>query len=232
MIPRLSPCVKILLCSSVVIFLLQLAFEKFMGISLAYVFGFVPAKLADGWVWQLFTYSLLHSGLFHILFNLLILWMIGSELESLWGWRTFVAFYLVCTVGAAITHGIFSIAGLGHGIHSPVIGLSGVVYGLLMAYGILFGDRMMYFFMIFPMQARYFVLILGGIELVSSVFYSNSGVAHLAHLGGMAFGFLFLVSMASWKKRSRGGSSPRKKRKSNHLRLVGDEEEDEPRHWN
>lgn len=233
--------VKIVLIASAVLFLLQLAGEK-AGIHLSPLLGFVPARLADGWIWQPFTYAFLHAGLFHILFNLLVIWTVGAELEGIWGPRTFTGFFFVCAVGAAITHGLFSLLGIGPGALAPVVGSSGVVYGLLLAYGILFGERTMYFFMLFPMPAKYFVMLLGGIELVSSVFFGNSGVSHLAHLGGMLFGFLFLISMAAWRKRSKADAQEalaqkdRQKRlkKAGHLRLVqGEDEEDSgPKHWN
>jgi membrane associated rhomboid family serine protease len=239
--PRMTPVVKIVLIASAVLFVLDLVGQR-TGFSLSAWFGFVPARLLEAWVWQPFTYPFLHAGLFHLLFNLLVIWTIGAELEALWGTRTFVGFFFVCAVGAAMTHGVFSLLGIGPGALSPVVGSSGVVYGLLLAYGLLFGERTMYFFMLFPMPAKYFVALLGAIELVSSVFYGQSGVAHLAHLGGMLFGFLFLASMAAWRRRARTDHQEaqvqrdRQKRlkKAGHLRLVQGEEEDEnsPKHWN
>lgn len=235
--PRMTPVVKIILIVSGVMYLLQLLAQS-QGVSLESIFGFVPAQLASGWIWQPFTYAFLHAGMFHLLFNLLVIWSIGCELEALWGRNTFLGFFFVCAGGAALTAGLFSLFGIGTGPNIPVVGSSGVVYGLLLAYGILFGERTMYFFMLFPMPAKYFVMLLGGVALVSSVFSRNDGVAHLAHLGGMAFGFLFLISMAAWRKRSRGefgGGKPKKRlKKAGHLRLVrGEEEEsDEPKHWN
>lgn len=240
-VPRVSPVVKILLIVSAVVFFATLVLERAAGISLVEIFGFTPARLLQGFLWQPFTYVFLHATFFHLLFNLLVIWTVGSELEELWGRKTFLSYLVVCGVGAAITYGLFSLVGIGPGPNVPVVGSSGIVYGLLLAYGILFGDRTMYFFMLFPMPARYFVMLLGGIELVSSVFYSNGGVAHLAHLGGMAFGFLFLVSMAQWRKRekvdfkARQAEKDRQKRlkKANHLKLVpGEEGDDEPKHWN
>ena len=211
-------------------------------LNLSTVFGFVPARVAQGWLWQPFTYSFLHAGMFHILFNLLVIWTIGAELELLWGAYTFLGFYFVCAFGAAFLHGIFSLAGIGPGAWAPVVGSSGVVYGMLLAYGILFGERTMYFFMLFPMQARYFVMLLGGVELVSSVFNTRDGLSHLAHLGGMLTGFLFLTSMAAWRRRQRlqaardHVTAGRKKRlkKASHLRLIsgGDEDDEDPKHWN
>ncbi|MGZ3694546.1 MAG: rhomboid family intramembrane serine protease [Bdellovibrionota bacterium] len=237
--PRMTPVVRVLLIISAAVFLAQLALETGAGIQLSNILGFVPARLLNGWIWQLVTYAFLHSGLFHLLFNLLVIWTVGAELEGLWGAKTFSAYCLVATLGGAITYGVFSLVGLGGGPYVPMVGSSGVVYGLLLAYGILFGERTMYFFMLFPMPAKYFVLLLGAIELISSVFYSRDGVAHTAHLGGFVFGFLFLMAMAQWRQRAKrqnegGGGRERKKRlkKSNHLRLIHGEDEDEPKTWN
>jgi membrane associated rhomboid family serine protease len=240
--PPLSPVVKAFLIAAAAIFLLNLSLETFASFSLSSTFGFVPARLAQGWIWQLFTYPLLHSGLFHLLFNLLVIWTVGGEIERLWHTKVFLAFSVTCAVGAGVTYGLFSLLGIGPGAEVPVVGSSGVVYGLLLAYGILFGDRTMYFFMLFPMPARYFVMLLGGVELVSSVFYSRSGIAHLAHLGGMGAGFLFLVAMAAWRKREKQRaaqdfvSAERRKRlkKAGHLKLVAgnDDEDEDPKTWN
>lgn len=239
--PRVTPVVKVLLIASVLFFLADLACTQFLQTPLSPFFGFIPERVVAGWVWQPLTYVFLHVGLFHILFNLLVVWTVGSELEGAWGARTFLGFAGVCALGAAFTHGLFSLLGVGPGPGAPVVGSSGVVYGLLLAYGILFGERVMYFFLVFPMKAKYFVALLGGIELVSSVFYGQSGVAHLAHLGGMIFGFLFLMAMARWRQRTREGESEARERqkrvkKANHLRLVPGEDPDEghngPKHWN
>ncbi len=239
-VPRVTPVVKLFLIVSGLTFLAGLVAQG-LGYPLAQVLGFVPGRLLQGWIWQPFTYVFLHAGIFHLLFNLLVIWTVGGDLEGLWGRKTFSSYLLVCGLGAALFYGIFALAGIGPGPMSPVVGSSGIVYGLLLAYGILFGDRVMYFFMLFPMQARYFVMLLGGIELVSSVFYSNTGVAHLAHLGGMIFGFLFMVSMAAWRRReklnhqSAQDAKFRQKRlkKAGHLKLVQeDEDEGGPKHWN
>jgi len=233
--------VKGLLISMGAIFLIQLSLETFAQISISGIFGFVPARLLDGWLWQLLTYAFLHSGIFHLLFNLLVIWSIGGELERLWKLRTFSAFLLVCTLGASLTYGLFTLMGIGPGPNVPVIGSSGMVFGLMLAYGILFSERTMYFY-IFPMQARYFVMLLIGVELIYSVFYTREGVAHFAHLGGMGAGFVFLIAMASWRKREKQRaardyvSGERKKRlkKAGHLRLIpgGEDDDDDPKTWN
>lgn len=239
MVPPFPLVVKSLVISSAVLFILQLALEQWAGFPLSHVLGFVPGRLLQGWIWQPFTYAFLHDGLLHLIFNLLILWTVGGELELLWGRVNFLAYCFVAALGAALFHGMFSLAGIGPGPQSPVIGSSGIVFGLLLAYGILMGHRVMYFFMVFPMPAKYFVMLIGAVELVSSVFYSKSGVAHLAHLGGMVFGFLFLVAMAQWRARLRGAQHTKpkkKKRDASHLKLVrsGDSDDDEsgPIRWN
>lgn len=235
MVPKISPVVKILLISCAVLFVLQLLLQAGLGWNLTQYLGFAPARLLDGWIWQPFTYAFLHSGPVHLLFNLLVIWSMGSELEWRWGSGRFALYYGICVLGAATMYAIFCLTGISSwGTSYPVIGSSGAVYGLLMAYGILFGDRILYFFMIFPMQARYFVLILGAVELVSSIFYGNSGVAHMAHLGGMLSGFVALWGMAAWNRRQRGeGGGKKRSKKSSHLRLVQEKDEgpSDPKQW-
>jgi membrane associated rhomboid family serine protease len=142
------------------------------------------------YVWQLVTYLFLHGGWFHIIFNLFALWMFGSDLESKWGGKKFLTYYFVTGVGAGILdvtlNAIFPPA-----IPGPTIGCSGAVYGLLLAYGMLFPERIIYLYMIIPIKAKWFVVIMGVIEFVSS-FGNGSGISHFAHLGGMLFGFLYL----------------------------------------
>lgn len=240
--PQMGPIVKILLLTCVVVFLVQLTAQQFFGLPLSLYLGFVPKALLFGWVWQLFTYAFLHGDLLHILFNMLILWSIGSELEHAWGAKFFLIYFFACSVGAAITYALFTAVGVGSSDPNvPVVGASGAIYGLLLAYGILFGERILYFFMIFPMKAKYFVGILGGIVLITTVFYSDGGVAHTAHLGGMVVGLGILVSLAYWRRRERESMSKeresmdrqRRIRAASHLRLVKDEDEesDKPTIW-
>lgn len=243
-VPKVTPAIKVLLIVGVVVFLLQLILEQTAGVNLSFIFGFAPASLLKGWIWQPLTYCFLHGGLFHLLFNLLITWSLGSDLESTWGTKYFLKFYFACVLGAAFCYGLISLTGVsGVGPGSPVIGSSGAVYGLLMAYGVLFGDRILYFFMIFPMSARYFVMILGAIEFVSMVFYSGSGVAHTAHLGGMITGFGVLMLTAYMRSSGRRNAAKaaqaeerarrdRIRKKGSHLSLVdAEEDEDNPKIW-
>jgi membrane associated rhomboid family serine protease len=143
------------------------------------------------YVWQFVTYLFLHGGWFHIIFNMFALWMFGSDLEKLWGGKKFLFYYFLTGIGAGILD--VTLNALFHpSVASPTIGCSGAVYGLLLAYGMLFPDRLIYLYMIIPIKAKWFVVIMGAIEFVSSFSGSGSGVSHVAHLGGMLFGFLYL----------------------------------------
>jgi membrane associated rhomboid family serine protease len=205
------------------------------------VFGLVPGHVInDFWIWQLFTYMFLHSpNVFHILFNMLIFWWFGAELETRWGSRFFVLYCLVCGVGAGFVY----LAGvLIHyfwtstllSMATPLVGASGVAYGLLLAYGLLFGERVIYFMMLFPMKAKYFTMIIGFVEFVTLLDAGlGSKVANLAHLGGLATGFLFLLFVARWRTRKSSGGVKRGRR----LKLVVNNErskssDDGPRYWN
>ena len=138
-------------------------------------------------VWQLFTYLFLHGGWFHIIFNLFALWMFGSDLEAQWGSNKFLFYFFLTGVGA----GLFCVV-LEPSSRIPTIGCSGAIFGLLLAYGMLFPDRPIYLYMIVPIKAKWFVVIMGVIEFVASYSDATSGVSHIAHLGGMLFGFLYL----------------------------------------
>jgi membrane associated rhomboid family serine protease len=227
--------VKVLLGINVGLFLLQLILAK-AGVSAVGLY-LTPRAVESGALWQLFTYMFFHDPtvFFHILFNMLVLWMIGSELESVWGSRYFLKYYLLCGVGAGLFYFMVSLIffrdSANYGI--PMLGASGAIYGLLLAYGILFAERTLYFMMLFPMKAKYFVMILGGIELISTVLKPNSSVANAAHLGGLVAGAVVLWSTVYLRKRRRnqgggfGGSnrdrvssSKKRHKKASHLKLV------------
>jgi membrane associated rhomboid family serine protease len=149
------------------------------------------------WVWQLATYMFLHSGLLHILFNMLALWMFGVELERVWGTRYFLKFYFVTGIGAAMLTVAFSLLPLDVATlvyHSATIGASGAVYGLLLAYALYFPDRPIYMYFLFPVPAKIFVLIMGAIAFYASLSGAGGGVANATHLGGLLVAYLFLKS--------------------------------------
>lgn len=135
--------------------------------------------------WQVLSYGFLHGGFAHIFFNMYALYLFGSVLERIWGWKRFCGYYFLCVVGAAITQLIVTYGGT-----TPTVGASGGVFGLLLAFGIFFPrTRLQLMFPPVALEARWFVLIYGLIELSLGVTNLESGIAHFAHLGGMLFGF-------------------------------------------
>ena len=185
----LTRAVKTIMISCVVVFLYQFISQAITGRSeINLIFGLIPVLVwKKFFIWQLFTYAFLHGGLFHLLFNMFALWMFGCELERHWGSRVFIKYALVTGIGAGISTVIVS-----PNLAIPTIGASGLVYGILLAYGLLFPNRMIYLYFLFPIKAKYFVLIFGALELFASWSGSTDNIAHLAHLGGMLFGFVYL----------------------------------------
>jgi len=143
------------------------------------------------YVWELVSYLFLHWGFFHIIFNMFALWMFGSDLERLWGRKEFLFYYFLTGIGAGVLDVLLN-ALFPSGVPTATLGASGAIYGLLLAYGLLFPDRPIYLYLLIPIKAKWFVVIMGVIEFVSSFSAPGSGVSHVAHLGGMLFGFLYL----------------------------------------
>ena len=203
LIPKTGLGVKFLIISNLLcwFFLVLIVQNFFLKSPLVFhVFGFVPAKIESHFfIWQFFTYMFLHSGgIFHILFNMLILWMFGSELEQLWQKKFFLKYYFFCGVGSAVIYFLGTkiyllLGGSSAVLEIPVVGASGAVFGLILAYGWIFRERVILFMFIFPMKAKHFTMLIAAIELLSVL---NAGfgspVANLAHLGGLISGFLFL----------------------------------------
>ena len=163
-------------------------------------FGLWPAGPENSpfGVWQLLTYGFLHGNLPHIFFNMFALWMFGRDLENMMGTRRFLTYYLTCVVGAGIVQLV--VAQMQGGIY-PTVGASGGVFGILLAYGMAFPNRMVVLiFPPIPMRAKYFVIIFGLFELYLGFSGRQPGVANFAHLGGMLFGFLLIQY---WKQQSR-----------------------------
>jgi membrane associated rhomboid family serine protease len=142
-------------------------------------------------VWQLFTYQFLHGGVFHLVFNMLALWMFGSPLESDWGTRRFIRYYLTCGVGAGICDLVLNLI---LGGRAPTIGASGAIYGVLLAFGVCYPEQTVLMNFLFPIKAKYMVMIYAAIALYGSMGTLNSGVSNIAHLGGMVVGFVYLKS--------------------------------------
>jgi membrane associated rhomboid family serine protease len=220
---RTTPVVRVLLIACISLFLMQLIGDTFLGTHILEVFSLIPYRFYEShYFWQPITYMFMHADLFHILFNMLILWMIGSELEAQWGAKFFTKYYFICGISAAAVYLLVQAFFRGSPTALvPMVGSSGAIYGLLVAYGIIYSERMMLFMMVFPMKAKHFVLVLAAIEFVSTVFYSHSGIANAAHLGGMLAGFVYLFLNAWLRIRAKQRKTGKKRKvRGKHLRLV------------
>jgi membrane associated rhomboid family serine protease len=219
------PVVKNLIIINVLIFIAQKTvtgfdLEAHFALHDIHSFYFKP--------YQILTHMFMHGGIGHLLFNMIALWMFGSVLENFWGAKKFLIFYLLCGLGAALLHlGVLyfemkpawdyihntpgslddprlynqDILVINKAINVPTLGASGAIFGCLAAFGYLFPDSMIYIYFMFPMKAKWFVLIYGGIELLLAINNSaGDNVAHFAHLGGAITGFIIVYF---WNKRRR-----------------------------
>ncbi len=192
----MTPAVKALLWANVGVFLLTVLLPS-VFFWITRIFGLTPQLVVTRfWIWQPVTYMFLHGGLTHILFNMLVLWMFGVQLERLWGSRFFLRYYFVtgggaglCTIAAGLLP--FSFADPTWVV--PTIGASGAIYGLLMAFALYYPETPILLFLLFPIPAKYFVMIIGAIAFLSVP--QSSGVAHVAHLGGLVVGYLYLKQL-------------------------------------
>ena len=197
--PPFTRWVKRLILTCAAIFFLQVALGAIAPQIAKYivpVFGLVPAEVMQGWIWQLVTYSFLHASIGHLLVNMLTLWMFGSQEESDWGSSRFLEFYFFCVIGAALVTIAVAYAGWGMRPITPTVGASGGIYGLLIAFGMLYGDREIFLFPFpFMIKAKYLVAIIIFVVIIATFQPSQGGVANFAHLGGLFFGFLYIKFM-------------------------------------
>jgi len=191
----MTPAVRAIVFANAGVFLVTLLVPA----TIVNLFGLSPrAVVEDLRIWQPVTYLFVHSpqSSMHILFNMLAVWMFGVDLERRWGTTAFTKFYFVTGVGAALSMLAISLLPFDTAremyAHSVTIGASGAVYGLLMAWAMLFPHRQILFMFIFPLPARVFVLIIGAIAMFSALSAGGGPVANLAHLGGLLIGWIYL----------------------------------------
>lgn len=202
MLGNIPPVSRALLIANIALFAAQMFLGEALFLDLMlWPLGEYAMRLPDHNViqtgflpWQILTYGFLHGGLPHLFFNMFALWMFGAPLEATWGSRRFLRYYLICVLGAGLVQLVVATLAVRNGsLPYPTVGASGGVFGLLLAYGMLFPNhRLMLIFPPIPMKARTFVICYGLLELYLGVTGTRSGVAHFAHLGGMAFGFLLI----------------------------------------
>ena len=180
-----TDAIKILVSVNFGIFLLQTV-ARTEGLFFP-LFGLVPKLVwSEFMIWQPFTYLFFHGGIWHLLINMFVLWMFGSELERIWGKGHFLKFYFVTGVGAGLVTMIFGLNSM-----TPIVGASGAVYGVLLAYGLTYPNRTVYLYGIIPIKSLWFVIGIGVIAFMSS-FDNVSQISHLTHLSGMMIGYLML----------------------------------------
>ena len=211
----LPPVVKHLLIINALLFLATFTLNRF-NVDLSDYLGLHFFLAKDFMPYQLLTYMFMHANFEHIFFNMFALWMFGNTLENIWGSKRFLLFYIVCGLGAGICQEVVQfidfgmrtdwkgLAVLNDGMREVLntwntVGASGAVYGLLLAFGMLFPNSRIYLYFLFPIKAKWFIIGYAVIELFSG-FFSSGNVAHFAHLGGMLFGLILILI---WKKKGK-----------------------------
>ena len=186
-----ATAIKILVSINFGIFLLQ-ALSKSERLFFP-LFGLVPKLVwSDLMIWQPFTYMFFHGGVWHVLINMFVLWMFGSELERIWGRDRFLKFFFITGVGSGLITMLFSLQSM-----TPVVGASGSVYGVLLAYGLTYPNRRVYLYGIIPIKSIWFVFGIGLMAFLSS-FNNISEISHLTHISGMLIGYLLLKKPINW----------------------------------
>jgi membrane associated rhomboid family serine protease len=180
--------VKALIILNVAVFLLQVIGDLAGNHFLTVYFGLIPVQVTRSlMLWQFVTYMFLHGGIFHLFFNMLTLFMFGNDLERCWGTRRFLNYYFLTGIGAGMCSWLAAVDS-----RTVIIGASGAIYGLLLAYGLLYPNRIVYLNFLIPVKVKWLVIFMGVMAFLSSITGSEPGVAHVAHLGGMLIGFIFL----------------------------------------
>lgn len=180
-----TEAIKILISINAIIFLIRYIAQA--QIDLAQIFGLSSGNVLP-MIWQPITYMFIHGDFFHIFMNMFVLWMFGSEMESIWGRSKFLKFYFTTGIGSGLVWLFFNIGNT----NAVLIGASGAIYGVLLAYGLMFPNRKVLIYFLFPVKVKYFVIFLGLMAFLSSLGSSGTNVSHLTHLSGMIIGFVYL----------------------------------------
>ncbi len=206
---RLPPALKALIIANVAVFLMA----SVVGNSFFDLFGLVPKHvLVDRWVWQPISYIFVQGSIMHLFLNFFALWMFGLQVEAQWGARDFLKYYFICGLGAAAA----SVALSPHSM-APVIGASGAIYGLLVAFAMLYPDAVVYLYFLIPVKAAHVAILFGLVEFFAGATNATPGIARFAHLGGMITGYIYLRwwwvlkirVKALWRDVSSGGGAVR-----------------------
>lgn len=187
----IPPVTRNILIAIVAMYIFQQIFAQTGSDFIARYFVLYPIDTPLFYPWQLVTYALLHGNLMHLFFNGFAIWMFGSQIEHYWGEKRYSIFIITCIIGSGLANALLSNVG--------AVGISGAVYGLLVAFGMMWPNHTIYLVIPpIPMKAKYLVMILAGIAFVSSINPRGDGIAHIAHLGGAITGFLLIQY---WRKK-------------------------------
>ena len=200
--------IKTLILINIGVFLLEIAAGRAASGEnlLVEIFGLCSHKYIQGTkhvsheflIWQFFTYMFLHGGVWHLAFNMFILWMFGRQLEDLWGNKAFLRYYLTCGIGAGVATYFFTM-----GSDVVTIGASGAIFGILVAYAVIYPDQLitllLFFVLPITLKAKHLVMIIAGMEFLHCISGTVDGIGHFAHLGGGVVGYIYLKM---WRKAS------------------------------
>jgi membrane associated rhomboid family serine protease len=198
--------VKRLIIINAAVYVLLFITIRFGSGFLLSTFGLIPEQITYQFmIWQFVSYMFLHADFFHILVNMFTLFMFGNDLERRWGTRRFLEYYMITGVGAGVCSWIVDVTG-----QSVIIGASGAVFAVLLAYGLYYPNRIVYIYLLFPVKVKWLVIVLGVMNFMSLITGANTGIAHMAHLGGMLIGF-FLIRGEGLLEQIRGYQRRRRK---------------------
>ena len=208
----LTEIIKKLLIINAAVFLLQNIFNLFFPGASERIFGLSHGGLFYEFkIWQPFTYMFLHGNLLHLFFNLLALWMFGGELEQRWGKKAFLQYYIFTGVSAGIFIALMNfIAYTKYGISPVTIGASGAIYGILLAYGMIWPNREVLLYFLFPVKVKYLVIAFGIMEFIgtiSSASGSGGNISHIGHIGGLISGFFYIIYKRKKSLKTNGNTS-------------------------
>jgi membrane associated rhomboid family serine protease len=229
--PPLSKVNKFLLIAAAACFILFSVLKAVGAFNLVSLLGLSASGLMSGMVYQLVSYPLVETNLMGFLFNSLVVWFIGSELESQWGSKVYIRFLLLNVIGVGLIYSLVNIFFMGaYALLNPIHGLSGINFAMLASYAILYPDRQMSLMMIFPMKARTFCWILAGIEAYMALFSNFS--ASWAHLMAMGISYLIIrFQSRPLVRKVLHSDFPAKKRGKGHLYVVKSEDQKPPKFW-
>lgn len=240
-LPPLTKVNKYLIGILVVSFVLGAVFAKAFDLSLVNILGLDVASLKAGLIYKMVTYPFISTGLFNVVFTGLLFWFLGSDLESRWGAKRYIQYLLIATLVNAFAYSLFAIFMGGASLNYPFHGMAFLSSAMCVSYAVIYPDRVFQFFMIIPVKAKYFCLILAAMNVYQG-FFTPGGAQAFGNIASMIFGAAFVFGMRGFglylrdqasTLKSKASKKAPKKRKG-HLRLVDDEEKpnpDEPRYW-